>query len=193
MRFELLFDDLDAQLDAELAAGAAHERAEEARLRAARSTLRDRLDALAATATAVRVRLAGGVTLELVPAEVGRDWLAAELPNGLEAIVPLASVIGVTLGAGELRASRERMPAAHRGGELATKLGIGVVLRNLARRRVPVDVIGPLEGSPLHGTIDRVGADHFDLAVHERGAARRETSVREYGIVALGAVAMLRV
>ena len=192
MRFELLFDDLAAQLDARLAADGAHEHAEEERLRAARTTLRERLESLVDDAP-IRVRLADGSVIDVVPSAVGCDWVAGGLASGAEAIVPLASIASVALDTAQLRTSRERMPRPRPGGALATKLGIGVLLRDLARRRVPLDVVSLSESAPLHGTVDRVGADHLDLAVHERGTARREGSVLEHRLIALAAVVMLRV
>lgn len=194
MRFDLLFDDLESQLETQLAAGEAVQRAEEERLRAARTGLRERLAALAGAGTGgIRLHLADGSAVELSLATVGRDWLAAELPSGGECVIPLGAIASAGLTAAQLRLSRERMPEPRAPqGALTAKIGIGVVLRDLARRRVAVDVLtrsGPL---PLHGTIDRVGADHLDLAVHDRGAARRESSVLEHRVIALAALTQLR-
>jgi hypothetical protein len=44
----------------------------------------------------------------------------------------------------------------------------------------------------LHGTIDRVGRDHLDIAVHERGVMRRETAVTEYRIVPFSSLVLVR-
>jgi hypothetical protein len=195
MRFDLLFDDLEAQLESRLDAEGAQQRGEEERLRAARTSLRDRLASLAGKAgPGIRLRLVDGSAVDIAPVTVGRDWLAAELDGGGECVVPLGSIASVTLSAARLRQSRERMPEQQQpaGSGLSAKIGIGVVLRDLARRRVPLDVLGRAEPVPLHGTIDRVGADHFDLAVHERGAVRRESSVIEHRMVALAAVTLLR-
>ena len=197
MRFDLLFDDLEAQLEAQHAAEGAQQRGEEERLRAARTSLRERLAALAGDAAArgIRLRLIDGSAVELTPTTVGRDWLAADLAGGGQCIVPLGSVAAVALSADQLAASRRRMPEPKpgQGGGLTAKLGIGVVLRDLARRRVPVDVRSVVEPAPVHGTIDRVGADHLDLAVHERDAPRRASSVLEHRIVALAAITQLLV
>lgn len=195
MRFDLLFDDLEGQLEAQLAVEGAQQRGEEERLRAARTTLRERLALVAGPAGAgIRLRLIDGSAVELTPATVGRDWLAAELPGGGECVIPLAAIASVSFTAAQVQASRERMPEPKPGapGALAGKIGIGVVLRDLARRRVPLDVLSRAEPAPMHGTIDRVGADHLDLAVHERDAVRRESSVLEHRVVALAAITQLR-
>lgn len=193
MRFDLLFDDLESQLETQIAADEAQQRIEEERLRAARTSVRERLAALAsAPGGGIRMRLIDGSSVELEPSTVGADWLAGELPGGAEAIVPVGSIASVALSAAQARASRARMPEPPRP-DLTAKLGIGVVLRDLARRRVALDVLSAFEPSALHGTIDRVGADHLDLAVHGRGDARREGNVVEHRVIALSAVAMVRV
>lgn len=195
MRFDLLFDDLEAQLDSQLASDSAHQRAEEERLRAARTSLRERLAAVLGTDDAgVRLLFVDGSAAEAELGTLGRDWLAATLPGGGECVVPLGSIASVSLSAAQAHASRERMPERKAGapGALTDRIGIGVVLRDLARRRVALDVVSRAERAPVHGTIDRVGADHLDLAVHERGAVRRESSVLERRIVALAAITMLR-
>jgi hypothetical protein len=75
-------------------------------------------------------------------------------------------------------------------GALSARLGLPFVLRDLCRRRRPVELL--LDGGALHGTVDRVGRDHFDVAVHERGAPRRESAVTEYRIVRLDQVLLVR-
>ncbi|WP_344792560.1 hypothetical protein [Gryllotalpicola daejeonensis] len=195
MRFDLLFDDLEAQLESQLAAEGAQQRGEEERLRAARTSLRERLASVAGRAGAgIRLRLIDGSAIDVSPVTVGRDWLAADLPGGGGCVVPIAAIASVALSSAQVMASRERMPeqAPPAQGALTAKIGIGVVLRDLARRRVPLDVLSRAEPAPVHGTIDRVGADHLDLAVHERGAARRASSVLEHRIIALPAVSLLR-
>lgn len=191
MRFDLLFDDLSAQLDAEREAQGAHDRAEQQRLRAARTTVRDRVAALAEAGAPGRALLTDGSSVELAGATVGRDWFAAELQGGAEVVVPLASVVCIALDEAALHASRERMPQL-RPEACASLPGIGVVLRDLARRRIAVDVLMAGGGTPLHGTIERVGSDHLDLAVHERDAAPRRGSVVGHRIVPLSSVALLR-
>jgi hypothetical protein len=47
-------------------------------------------------------------------------------------------------------------------------------------------------GRMLSGTIDRAGADHFDLALHDLGAPRRSDEVSGHRLVPFGAVAWIR-
>jgi hypothetical protein len=64
------------------------------------------------------------------------------------------------------------------------------VLRDLARRRVPVTL--QLASGALEGTIDRVGRDFLDLAVHDLDRARRSAAVRAIDVVALSALVAVR-
>jgi hypothetical protein len=193
MRFDELFDDLEGQLERELEADAAHRRADEERLRLARLELRDRIAAVAgADGGGIRLRLANGEVFEARPATIGRDWLAADLADGAQCILPLAAVAALSLTPEQSRLSvRRPSPDGRESGGLLPRVGIGVVLRDLARRRVPVD-LRTMDAGVLHGTIDRAGADHLDLAVHERGRPRRESAVSELRVVALRALLWVR-
>ncbi len=75
-------------------------------------------------------------------------------------------------------------------GSLAGRLGLAFVLRDLCRRRAPLQVTTPAE--LLHGTIDRVGRDHVDLAEHDAGVARRDRDVRALRMLPLGQIVMIR-
>ena len=76
---------------------------------------------------------------------------------------------------------------APEAGVVARRLGIGVILRGLSRDRAVVSV--RLRGDQrMTGTIDRVGTDHFDLAVHPDDEPRRERVVREVRCLLLPAV-----
>lgn len=200
MRWDKLFDDLESQLEHELSAEELDVEAEEERLRLARLALRDRLTALHESegrGSDYRIALIIGSTRLCVrPVTFGRDWLSADLvpetgtPSvPAQVVVPLPSITGVVFSAEQVRGSLVPVPPAGHPA-LSARLGLGFVLRDLCRRRRAVDII--LGQGELHGTLDRVGRDHVDLAVHERGAARRESAVREHRMIPLAAVLFLR-
>lgn len=185
VRWDDLFDDLEAQLDQELRAGG-DERAREAeRLRIARLGLRERLDAMG-TRTELDLVLHDASSVRLRLGSLGRDWLAGEVSaEGTETpdrglIVPFAAIAAIRVD----RDSVLDRSLVHRetpAASLAPRIGLGFVLRDLARRRRGVDV--QTRAGRWHGTIDRVGTDHLDLAVHERSVPRRRSEVREIRLV----------
>jgi hypothetical protein len=182
MRWQALFDDLEAQLDAAAAAELAGEVAERSRVEAGRTRLVDRLTAGCGHEVAVTVLGAGVVPGRLLDA--GVDWLLLDEGGGREALVPAATVLGVT-GLGRASA----VPDAE--GQVGRRLDLRWALRGLARRRAGVSlVLG--DGSTVAGTLDRVGADHVDLAEHGVGEARRAAAVRGVRVVPLAAVALVR-
>lgn len=199
MRWDNLFDDLESQLEGGLRADEADLLVEEERLRLARLSLRERLAALihAGLGTPVRLLLVSGQTADLTPATLGRDWISGELvTEGVarhHAIVPFAGLQGVALTREQV--STSIVPAARgaapEGEGLSARLGLGYVLRDLCRRRSPVNVALTVGGS-VHGTVDRVGRDHLDIAVHEAGLPRRESSVSYYRVIPLTVIEMVR-
>ena len=70
-------------------------------------------------------------------------------------------------------------------------MNLGFVMRDLVRRRVAVDV-HLSQWRMLAGTIDRAGADHLDIALHEPGTPRRAGEVTGHRIVPFAAVAWIR-
>lgn len=191
MRWDKLFDDLESQLERELTAEELDLGAEEERLRLGRLGIRDRIAAL--EHDELVVWFADGARLRVRSVALGRDWFSADVVDDAarrrQVLVPLHAVTGVTVPQGRVAASLARTseegPTA-----LAARLGLGFVLRDLCRRRRAVEL--ELGTSTLHGTIDRVGRDHLDLALHEPGAARRDDAVTELRIVALGAIRLIR-
>ena len=195
MRWDQLFDDLEGQLERELTAEEVDLEAEEERLRLGRLSVRDRLVALQeAGESAVSLLLTGGLRVSLRPVTFGRDWFSADLLDGSsrrgQCIVPLDSIAGITLDRQQIAASLHPREASGGHPSLSSRLGLTFVLRDLCRRRRPVDLV--LADAVLHGTIDRVGRDHLDLAVHEAGAVRREGSVAEYRVIAFAAITYVK-
>jgi hypothetical protein len=198
MRWDELFDDLESQLEQELTAEEVDLQAEEERLRLARLGIRDRLRALAVAAgpdeeRMLRLVLADGEQVTVVPATFGRDWLSGELVEESgrrpQCVLPIDAIDGILLERHQVRTSL-RPVVEESSGALSARLGLPFVLRDICRRRASVEL--RLRTRTLQGTIDRVGRDHLDIAIHERGEPRRESAIREYRIVRLSELALVR-
>ena len=101
--------------------------------------------------------------------------------------MPLAAVVAIGMPHPDvLRSAR---PAA--SGGLSERMTLGFVLRDLVRRRSGVS-LHLTSGRVLDGTIDRAGADHLDIALHERGTSRRSDAVTGHRIVPFAAVSWVR-
>jgi hypothetical protein len=191
-RWTNLFDDLAAQLEQELEAERLGLHAEEERLRLGRLELRDRLVGLATVEGPATLVLVDSRTITVAITTVGRDWLAGDVVDGAsrrsQCIVPIAAVAAVHLDAPGVVASLAEVPPPSAG--LTARLGLSFVLRDLCRRRVGVRAV--LRQGDAHGTIDRVGRDHFDLAVHESDLPRRREAISEVRIVPFAELVMLR-
>jgi hypothetical protein len=194
VRWQNLFDDLESQLESELGAEEVDLLAEEERLRVARLSLRDRIRALhdAAPASSLGVTLRSGERITLTIVAVGRDWLAGELDARIHrsAIVPFAAVASLDPVGAQLAASLRAEMTPEAPTALSARLGLAFVLRDLCRRRAAVEVhVGE---DRLHGTIDRVGRDHLDLAEHAPGEPRRTAAVARIRIVAFSGLDLVR-
>lgn len=202
MRWESLFDDMESQLEHELAGEEAQLREEDERLRLGRLTLRARLGALSGQTDdgpgLLRLELRSGALVTVRALTFGRDWLAGELQGAgartPQCVIPFAAVGAVLLdqdGIGRSLAERPAAPA-----RLAERIGLAFVLRDLCRRRAGVELdCGPRPTGAqwlLNGTIDRVGRDHCDLALHEPGTPRRQSLVTGYRIVPFEQIMMVR-
>ncbi|WP_460774871.1 hypothetical protein [Microbacterium sp. GXF7504] len=190
MRWERLFEDLQDQFASEWEAERAALDTEAERLRLARLPLRARLAVPAAASAAVRIDLPSGEDVAGTLDAVGEDWLGVGLDTGGAALIRAEAVLGVRMPEVDLLHSAREVPAPPRS--LAERMPFAFVLRDLARRRDAVRV-HRVDGSVLAGTIDRAGADHFDLAVHEPGTPRRAAHVTGFRMVPCAATAWVRV
>ncbi len=176
MRWTQLFDDLEARLEAEERTAQEGEIADLVRAERARLSVRERLAAhLGEELTWSFVSDASALAATL--ADVGADWVLLTGANG-DLLVPfdaLQSIDGL---------SRFTAPEP---GEVARRLGIRVILRGLSRDRSPV-AVRLRGGQQIIGTIDRVGADHFDLAVHPEDEPRRRQAVQRVCCLLVSAV-----
>ncbi len=183
--WEQLFDDLEDQLASGWEAERAALDAESERLRFSRLELRARLGALVRAPAPLAATLHDGTTITGRPCAVGADW-AALVPEGVRVnvLLPLDAVSLWTLDHGALLGSGS---AAEPLSPLRERLTLGFVLRDLARRRTGV-TIRTRAGTILSGTIDRAGADHLDLALHDAGEPRRARAVHGFRIIPFSAL-----
>jgi hypothetical protein len=207
VRWDNLFDDLEGQLEYELNAEEVDLRAEEERLRLGRLSMRDRLMSLCRPGAqggapggvpAIVVVLGSGKTMTILPSAFGKDWLAAELlaesaagvseGSHPQCVLPLAAIAGVLLNRHQVDVSLDPEVAA--APRIVDRIGLPFVLRDLCRRRKALEVHTPT--GTLNGTIDRVGRDHIDLAVHAPGTLRRSREVAHYRMVPLAQIQLVR-
>jgi hypothetical protein len=195
-RWNNLFDDLEGQLHHELGAEDVDFRAEEERLRLGRLSLRDRIRAVTcadgSAGHPLTLDLAGDHPLRMIVQTIGLDWLAGDVVDGAarrhQCVVPLSGVAGLQLEASQVQPSLQEPPPQGEG--LTARLGLAFVLRDLCRRRRPVDAV--LASTELHGTIDRVGRDHIDFAEHAIDRQRRQSEVTRFRVIAFDRLLFVR-
>ncbi|MCJ8506189.1 hypothetical protein MRU69_15220 [Kocuria flava] len=168
MRWDELFADMEAQLAAAGQQALEAEAAEQARAEYSRVLLADRLRAC--HGEPVRALLADGAPVAGRVASLGAGWVQLA-ERDVEHLVPLGAPVWWELP------GRRWAPG---GDVLALRLGLGHALRTLARARarVRVRLAGAGPSGVLDGTLDAVGADFADLALHPGEDWRRRGSVR---------------
>ena len=188
MRWDRLFADLDVRFeelaDAELLAEMAE------RTRAAAGAIRLTARLAGAVDRPLRVSTTAGATLGGVLERVGPDWVLLGEAPGREVVISLAQVTtieGLTAGTG----------SAPTG--IGLRLDLRHVLRGVVRDRAPVAVLvpgssagSPTAGTEITGTLDRVGADFVELAVHAPWEPRRAADVRTVLALPLATVVAVR-
>lgn len=180
MRWRDLFSDLEAQAVAAEARELAGEVADRTRRETALVGLVDRLGPVVGHPVALQLPVLRTVRGTLV--DTGPDWLLLDEDGGRQLLVPLAAVVSVT-GVGPY--------ADQPAGEVGKRLDLRWALRGLTRDRAGVALV-LVDGTVAHGTPDRVGADHLDLAEHAPGEPRRASAVRQVRVVPLAAVVAVR-
>jgi hypothetical protein len=181
MRWQRLFADLQAELEAAQASADRSEDASRARLETGAVRLADRLGGALGRELVLGCRGAG--QLRGVLSEVGSGWLLLTEGGGQELLVATATVRTV--------AGLDRATAVPSAGEVGRRLDLRWAVRGLARDRSPVQVLLD-DGGVLTGTVDRVGADFLELAEHAADEHRRTAAVRGVRGIALEAVAAVR-
>lgn len=220
MRWDNLFDDLEGQLEAEIGAVEREVHDDLERHRQAHLTLHDRLVNLLSSASVhaegavaaddepdsepdnghhdsdvLALTLASGQSLSVVLIRLGQDWCAVDVisPPAFSghAIVPIAAIAAVNLAPHQVTRSLRQAPEVRQAPRIADLIGLGFVLRDIARRRHALE-IHTLRGI-FGGTLDRVGSDHCDLAEHSPRGARRNENVRTYRVVSLADITLVRI
>jgi hypothetical protein len=181
VRWQQLFADLEARFEAEQEAAERAETSSRARHELGSLRFVDRLGGAVGSPVVLLCRGAGQVSGTLT--EVGSDWLLLD-DAGRELLVATSAVRAVD-GLGR------RTAAAEDAGLVASRLDLRRALRGLARDRATVHLVLD-EGTSLHGTIDRVGADYVELAEHPADLHRRAGAVRGVRTVLIDAVAVAR-
>lgn len=196
MNWDRLFDDLEGQLASEWEAERAALDAESERVRISQLDLRTRLRTMSARNASIVIEFMNGRRMPMTLRIVGADWLAAETSPAPGTVVgrsmlviPVRAIQSIGSDHGMLLGSLEEEitpPSA-----LRERMTLGFVLRDLARRRIPLH-LSTTRGDDVHGTIDRAGADHLDLALHDPGTARLASAVQSFRIVPFAALLTIR-
>jgi hypothetical protein len=182
MRWERLFADVESQLEAADRAELAGEVADRTRREVARLRLADRLRA--SVGAELQLSVAGAGALRGRLRRVGEGWLLVQPEAGPAALVLRTALLAV-----------DGLPAAATEpgseGPVLSRLDVGHALRAIARDRSPV-AVQLRDGTRLDGTLDRIGSDFADLALHPAGEARRENAVRSVRTVTFEGIAVVR-
>ncbi|MGZ4635535.1 hypothetical protein [Oryzihumus sp.] len=187
MRWDRLFEDFEAQLEAERRLDLELEVADRTRRERATRGLQGRLvDLLGCD---VDARVAGGARASGVVVQVGQDWVILEAPAAATAVavaslVPFHALRVLTPGGSGRRGPADGAP------QVSRRFGLGHALRGLSRDRVAVR-LQDIDGRVLTGTIDGVGADLVELSEHPLDVPRRREHVVAVRWVPFAALAMV--
>jgi hypothetical protein len=182
MRWDGLFADLEAQAESLYVAQRAGETEGRARAELARLPLVDRLRP--SVGAQLRLRCRDGLAVNGTLLRAGAGWLLIDEGAGREAVIASAAVSSLS-GLSRWSAPLGSMPVVE------SRLGLTHVLRGIARDRSGVRL--HLDGSVvIDGTLDRVGADFLEMAVHPAGEARRRRDVLDLVVVVLSALVSVR-
>jgi len=188
VRWDQLFAELESQY---LQLAAAAEDAETAdRIRVEQGAVVAVARLAGAIGAPVRLSVTAGRPVSGHLRRVGPDWLLVAEAPGREALVSLSAV---TLVEGLTAATGAPLTG------LAQRLDLRFALRGLARDRSPIALTIPggtgasdLNGTELTGTIDRVGADFIEVALHAAWEPRRAAAVRQVVLVPRSGIIVVR-
>lgn len=178
MRWEELFADLEASVREEQRAEQLAEAAELTRAERAQISWGDRVASHLGRTLRVMTP-AGAITGRLQ--DLGVDWLLVDETGRGAALVPTSAVLGVS----------DLAPRAERAQGIGRSFPVGKALRSIARDRCVV-AAHDVAGGVWVGTLDVVGADHVDIAVHPADSLRRAHAVTARHTVPFTALAVVR-
>jgi hypothetical protein len=198
MRWNNLFNDLEAQLDRELAAEDADERRDTARAAVAIVGQRQVLLALAKDYEGSVLMRTSARRFTVTVDTVGADWVAVtEIDPGTSVasathVIPVHAITEIELASGASVASVTRRDVREElRPRLIDRVAFDVVLRDLARRRRWVEIT--TRDNVVSGTLDVVGRDWCEVARHPRHVARRQSAIAGSVLIPLPAVLGVRV
>ncbi|HEV7145710.1 MAG TPA: hypothetical protein VGN48_01795 [Pedococcus sp.] len=188
MRWDGLFDDLEAQWEAQARRELDAEVADRTRRERAAIGLRERLAAELEGEQGPHDGRGSGIRLSLVDGsgvigrvdDVGDGWLLVGGSGG-SSLVPFSALVAIT--------GLSKFAATTVG--LSRSFGFGYALRGLSRDRALVHIVDRT-GSTNTGTIDVVGRDLLELSEHPADLARRPENVTARRLVPFAAVAAVR-
>jgi len=181
MRWDRLFDDLEAQMDGDAQRERDLEVSDRTRRERAQLGLHERL--IAHRGERVELALAAGFRVTGKVVDVGSDWVLVHEPGDRGSLVPFRAIVAIT-GLGP-------RAAAGPGAVTARRFGLGFALRGLSRDRSVVS-LADIGGSVTTGTIDAVGADVLELSEHPVDVARRAENVVARRVIPFAAVVVVR-
>ncbi|HYO18628.1 MAG TPA: hypothetical protein VES02_08200 [Dermatophilaceae bacterium] len=181
MRWDRLFDDLQAQLDADGQRELELEVSDRTRRERAQVGLHERF--VAHRGLVIDLRLAAGVQVGGTVADAGLDWLLVHDRGDRGSLVPFGAIVAIN-GLG-VRA------AVGPGMATAKRFGLGYALRGLSRNRSVVSLTD-IGGSATTGTVDAVGADALDLSEHPADVARRAENIVARRVIPFTAIVVVR-
>ena len=107
---------------------------------------------------------------------------------GAQCVLPLSAIAGVILHHDQVAVSLAA--ESESAARVVDRIGLPFVLRDLCRRRKSLLLHTP--AGRITGTIDRVGRDHIDVAVHAAGTLRRANEVQHHRIVPLAQIQLVQ-
>lgn len=181
MRWEALFEELEAELAAADDLAADSELRDRLRREAATLRLVDRLRAARGSSVSVQV---GGLLLRGTLMDCGGDWVLIEESQSRDALIPVPAIASIG-GLGRWTAAPDA------DGRVGSRLDLGYALRGIARDRTAVNA-SLIDGSVCTGTIDRVGLDFIEIAEHPAAEARRVSAVSSVRTVPRASILVVR-